>query len=115
MGTTTPPPTARALIAAAGSLICGTLLLLAILLAFSGVATLGYQAFLWLRDGYWTTFELKTAWEFIGGATPDLPGLRGVQKILEWILGWPLSVGLVACGVVPWGMVPLIGERMGVQ
>lgn len=48
----------------------------------------------WLQIGNWSPMEFRAAWHAVGGTEPDLPGLRGLQKILVWFLDQPLSVSL---------------------
>jgi hypothetical protein len=54
----------------------------------------------WLQTGEWSPLEFRAAWHAVGGTEPDLPGLRGVQKILVWFLDQPLSVSLAAYGAI---------------
>jgi hypothetical protein len=72
-------------------------------IVLAGVGISLYQIGLWLRDGYWTPLEFKLIFD----KEPDLQQVTwiGVQKILAWILGSPLSVGLMVVGllVVWWG------------
>jgi hypothetical protein len=75
-------------------------LLGAILMIFAGFVTVLRQADRWLRTGSWPPLEFRAAWLAIGGTEPDLPDFRGVQKILVWVLDQPLSVSLIADGVV---------------
>jgi hypothetical protein len=44
--------------------------------------------------------EFRAAWHSVGGTEPDLPGLRGVQKILLWFLDQPLGVSLAIYGAI---------------
>ena len=54
----------------------------------------------WLYTGNWSPMEFRAAWHAVGGTEPDLPGLRGVQKILVWFLDQPLSVSLAVYGAI---------------
>lgn len=54
----------------------------------------------WLHTGNWSPMEFRAAWQAVGGAEPDLPDLRGVQKILVWFLDQPLSLSLAVYGVI---------------
>jgi hypothetical protein len=67
-------------------------------LIVAGLVVIFRQATGWLRTGNWSPLEFRLAWQTIGGTEPDLPGLRGVQKILVWCLDQPLSVSLAVCG-----------------
>jgi hypothetical protein len=64
----------------------------------------------WLYTGNWPPMEFRAAWHAVGGTEPDLPGLRGVQKILAWFLDQPLSVSLAVYGaiVIVLGLVIMI-------
>lgn len=64
----------------------------------------------WLYTGNWSPMEFRVAWHAVGGTEPDLPGLRGVQKILVWLLDQPLSVSLAVYGaiVIVLGLVIII-------
>jgi len=62
-----------------------------------GVAVLGYQCLLWLRDGVWTQFEVREVSRWLVGADPEL-GWRGVQQLVVWTLNSPLGFAAIAAG-----------------
>jgi hypothetical protein len=64
-----------------------------------GIAVLGYQLILWLRDGAWTSFDLRLAWEGINGHPPAFKWL-GVQRIVDGFLELPLSLGFFVFGII---------------
>lgn len=63
------------------------------------VGIFGYQCFLWLKNGYWTSFEMRMIWNWIG-ESEQINGWRGVQKILSLLLDCPMSVGLFIIGII---------------
>lgn len=65
--------------------------------AVFGIGVLGFQFILWLRDGAWTSFELRFAWDAIGGRPPNF-SWRGVQKIVTGVLELPLSFSFFVPG-----------------
>jgi hypothetical protein len=48
--------------------------------AFSGVVVLAYQAVLWLQNGFWTPFDLRTVLNWLGGHDPQFRSWYGVQR-----------------------------------
>jgi hypothetical protein len=67
------------------------------LFATAGLAHLIIQPLLWLRDGFWTPMEFRSALSFFGVSEPDLEW-RGPQMIVTWVLEWPLALGLIVTG-----------------
>jgi hypothetical protein len=70
--------------------------LIGIALALTGYALIAYAAWvllnecwLWLQDGEWQNWRLRTAWLILGLDESPLPWL-GVEKIRTWILDQPL-------------------------
>jgi hypothetical protein len=47
------------------------------------------ECWLWLQDGEWQDWQLRTAWYFLGLAEDPLPW-NNVEKIRTWILDQPL-------------------------
>ena len=67
-----------------------------------GFAVIGYQGYLWLKEGEWSPFEFRTAWYFLGGSEPRFTWL-GVQKIALAILDGPLSgVTMTSGAIISW-------------
>jgi hypothetical protein len=62
------------------------------------IAVLAYQCILWLRDGAWSSFDLRFAWEAVNGPPPAFKWL-GVQKIVDGLLDLPLSLGFFVLGI----------------
>lgn len=65
-----------------------------------GIALLGYQAFLWLKEGQWTPMPISVA---LGKMNIDYYAVvdiswTGAQKIFIWLLDLPLSLGVVVFG-----------------
>jgi len=73
---------------------------MAIIISFSvflGLFIFGWQIYQWLRFGYWIKLPLSNGFEYFG---IDLTSIyypmdwRGVAKIIQWFLKWPLSLSL---------------------
>lgn len=67
---------------------------------FGSICLLGYQAFLWLREGQWTPIPISSV---LGKFNIDYYSLvdiswAGAQKIVVWFLDLPLSLGIVVFG-----------------
>jgi hypothetical protein len=78
--------------------------LVGVLVILYGFGVFGYQVLLWLQEGVWTSFELRSEWAWLWGVI-GLPGPEpefswlGVQRITLWLLGSPLSLGLIVTGI----------------
>lgn len=86
-------------------LVSGALILSAVLVFLSGFCLLGYQAFLWLRDGNWTEFPLLAGFSYLFQGTPvqawlnDPASWHGLHQVATWILeNIPLSLTLIMDG-----------------
>jgi len=82
----------------------GILLLPCAGLVISGVAVLAYQMYLWLRNGYWTSFSallllrrVLPAQFFLWVKNSDW---HGVKKIILFVLDSSLAGFLIVSGVV---------------
>lgn len=70
-------------------------------LGFLGaVCLLGYQAFLWLKEGQWTPIPISSVF---GKLNIDYYSFidiswAGAQKIVVWLLDLPLSLGIIVFG-----------------
>lgn len=67
---------------------------------FGSICLLGYQVFLWLREGQWTPIPISSV---LGKLNIDYYSLvdiswAGAQKILVWLLDLPLSLGIFVFG-----------------
>jgi hypothetical protein len=67
---------------------------------FGAICLLGYQAFLWLKEGQWTPIPISSV---LGKLNIDYYSLvdiswAGAQKIVVWLLDLPLSLGIVVFG-----------------
>lgn len=99
-------------------LISGALILSAALVFLSGFCLLGYQAFLWLRDGNWTEFPLLAGFSYLFQDTPiqawlnDPASWYGLHQIATWALeNIPLSLALIMDGAliaIPLGVIMTI-------
>ena len=68
----------------------------------SGLGLIGYQVFLWMKDGIWPEFSIEVVFNFLFENTSLAQWLSnpeswfGLQKITEWLLeNIPLSVALI--------------------
>ena len=64
-----------------------------------GACTFGYQCFRLVQEGNWPSFEVKDVWIWASLPPPQIKW-RGIAKIVEWFLDWPLSVALLFSGVL---------------
>jgi hypothetical protein len=71
-------------IVGAAMYICGAAMFL------GGLGFALYQCWLWLRDGYWTSFTIRYA---LG--EPPRSTWAGLAQIIEWIWRQPLAAGLI--------------------
>jgi len=69
------------------------------LVILGGGCTFGYQCFRLVHEGDWPSFEVKDLWIWANLPLPQIQW-RGTQKVIEWLLDWPLSVALLFAGVV---------------
>jgi hypothetical protein len=70
-------------------------------LILSAVGVLAYQCILWLGDGYWTNFQFRLVWKFLG-LTEEPLSAHGIEELRTWMLDLPL-----AAGVFLWGLATL--------
>jgi hypothetical protein len=66
------------------------------LLMFGGVCILGYQCFMWLKEGVWRPHEVRMLWN---SAPLDIDW-AGVRQIAEWFAQIPLTATLFFIGFV---------------
>ena len=85
----------------------GMAVLSASLVFFSGFFLLGYQAFLWLKNGTWTEFPLIVAFDYLFQGTAlqtwvnDPDSWYGLHLIAVWVLeNIPLSLTLIMDGAL---------------
>ena len=85
---------------------CGSITLgiisFASLFLVAGFGVVSYQVFLWIKNGVWSEFTIKLAFNFLFEGTSVAQWLNnpeswfGLQKITEWLLeNIPLSVALI--------------------
>ena len=84
-----------------GSIILGIMAFTSLFLAF-GLGLVGYQVFLWIKDGVWSEFATMEVFNFLFENTIIAQWLvnpeswLGLQKIIEWLLyNIPVSVALI--------------------
>ena len=74
-----------------------------------GLLELGSQVLSWLKDGYWTPLELRQLGS-VWNESPVWPNptfkLKGIERIVAWILDWPLALTALIVGSV----IALIGQ-----
>jgi hypothetical protein len=81
------------------------------LLAVSGgLATLGYQLFLWWLDGAWIPLDFGWLWYRFATGVPDL-GWSGEQQAILWLLDRPLSAVLLGAGLTAVGFGRVIASE----
>ncbi len=73
--------------------------LIGVLCLLGALGILGFQAVLWLKDGVWTPLPLSTIFVFLSF---DIPAVewKGLQEIVNWVLGTPISASLIVFGIV---------------
>jgi len=87
----------------------------------SGLGLVGYQVFLWMKDGVWSEFSIEIAFNFLFENTLLAQWLSnpeswlGLQKVVEWLLqNVPLSVALIIPSVlILTGMALLLTVAIG--
>ena len=91
----------------------------ACLVLLSGTSLLGYQAFLWLKDGVWTEFPIIVVFNFffenswLHAWLNDPEAWHGLQTLIGWLLeNVPLSLALIVPGVA--GMLIIAGVTVTV-
>ena len=89
-----------------GSIILGIMAFASLFLAF-GLGLVGYQVFLWIKDGVWSEFATMEVFNFLFENTLLAKWLDnpeswfGLQKIMEWLLqNIPLSVALIVPSIM---------------
>ena len=91
--------------------VCVSIILAVIAFAslflLSGLGLIGYQVFLWMKDGIWPEFSIEVVFNFLFENTSLAQWLSspeswfGLQKIVEWLLqNIPLSVALIIPSVL---------------
>lgn len=72
-------------------------------LIYFGIALLLYQIYGGLAAGHWMPYTVMMLWRAFGGSpTFQLVGLDG---IVYWLLGWPLTLALALSGTAVLGLV----------
>jgi hypothetical protein len=64
-----------------------------------GIWIVLYQVLGWFRIGHWTPMTLADGLSLVDLVPPAVEWV-GVQKILDWIEGWPLSVVFLVPGAI---------------
>ena len=89
-----------------GSIVLGIMAFASLFLAL-GLGLVGYQVFLWIKDGVWSEFATMEVFNFLFENTLlaqwlDTPeSWFGLQKIMEWLLhNIPLSVALIVPSIM---------------
>ena len=89
-----------------GSITLGIMAFASLFLAF-GLGLVGYQVFLWIKDGVWSEFATMEVFNFLFENTLLAKWLDnpeswfGLQKIMEWLLhNIPLSVALIVPSIM---------------
>lgn len=76
-----------------------------LLLIFGAPALAACQGFMWLKNGVWPALEIRWVFQFFGAADP-VTTWKGLQVIITWVLGLPLTMGMLAVGAIAfsWGL-----------
>ncbi|MBT4375306.1 MAG: hypothetical protein HOD16_06425 [Nitrospina sp.] len=89
-----------------GSVTLGIMAFASLFLAF-GFGLVGYQVFLWIKDGVWSEFATMEVFNFLFENTLIAQWLDnpeswfGLQKITEWLLyNIPVSVALIVPSIM---------------
>ena len=89
-----------------GSITLGIMAFASLFLAF-GFGLVGYQVFLWIKDGVWSEFTIIEVFNFLFENTLMAQWLDnpeswlGLQKIIEWLLyNIPVSVALIVPSIM---------------
>ena len=89
-----------------GSITFGIMAFASLFLTF-GLGLVGYQVFLWIKDGVWSEFAIIEVFNFIFKNTLVAQWLDnpeswlGLQKIIEWLLyNIPVSVALIVPSIM---------------
>ena len=69
-------------------------------LVAAGLIIGGVQVALRLVNGYWPQWRLSLFWEAIGGGRPHWPAYPGAEQVAASVLACPLSVSVMAAGVL---------------
>jgi hypothetical protein len=67
---------------------------------FGGLGALGYQTYWWMKEGIWHSLPLSVVWVWGFGSLPSIPNWRGLEKIVFWILSFPISGSLIIVGTL---------------
>jgi len=88
-------------------LLIGGIMAFASLFLTFGLGLVGYQVFLWIKDGVWSEFAIIEVFNFIFKNTLVAQWLDnpeswlGLQKIIEWLLyNIPVSVALIVPSIM---------------
>jgi len=89
-----------------GCITLGIMSLASLFLA-SGLGLVGYQIFLWIKNGVWSEFAIMEVFNSLFGNTLAAQWLSnpeswfGLQKIIEWLLyNIPVSVALIVPSIM---------------
>lgn len=59
----------------------------------------GWQAYHWLKDGFWTPLPISTLFTYNDWPLPQV-SWHGVQKIIDWLLDTPSSLVAFLLGIL---------------
>jgi len=89
-----------------GSITLGIMAFASLFFTF-GLGLVGYQVFLWIKDGVWSEFAIIEVFNFLFENTLMAQWLDnpeswlGLQKIIEWLLyNIPISVALIVPSIM---------------
>ena len=73
-----------------------------------GVFVIGFQIYVWLKDGMWLSISVGSAL-LLAGADGSWTTWKGLVLILEWL---PLSASLLCIGIVLQGLAEVYGRDL---
>jgi len=89
-----------------------TVVMAALACMFLAVGILGWQAIGWLKDGHWSTMPLSETLMHFGLSAPKGISWIGVQKIVDSLLDWPISLYCFGVGVAVFLYAIVLGEEL---
>jgi hypothetical protein len=79
--------------------ILNFIVMLGTLVFMLGPVTLAYQIYFWLRYGTWLPLTILVAFSKLGISYPQTEW-GGIQKIIDWLMNFPLSIGLLMLPII---------------
>lgn len=77
----------------------------AVCLWVSAPAVLAAQLIVWFRTGNWPPWTFGDGWAFLGLGRP-FTSWAAAQQVCDWVLSWPLWLGLFVSTAVLAALIP---------